>query len=480
MADFEPPSFSLGLDFDLLDSEPQITTSTKPPSVSNHFSVAETILEDEDFETLTVIDSESEDQGSSPKLKRLRRGSTVEGTVKRKVDLCSSVVVDDVDDDDIDDFSSQEGNCIDEHLSTHHYSVYNSSKFPLNGHGVLTKQSGKRKQNVLNDPESVITSCDKPPFPKSTVSPLRRFQLVDSDSDFDDPFIIEGVAKKTCNGSESYLNKLPPDPAQRVGLNEPRKLNETANTTARKDLWEDFCFEKSSHIPTPALDEVCEEYFSSMKDKSKSESSVSKNNQNIHVTSSKSQSVIVLYDPLPPAHQYFFHSDPRIQDLVRVRLPHFFPLNAAHRDSEQPGTSNIDYMGQFSNGEKSTQAARTNKAETSSRKNSRKSKSQETSQGFMNSKRNTEREIPKDAGKRRVQADGQAAGKRRAQAGGQGTGAGSGAGAGHWFTNQDGKRVYVSKNGQELTGRAAYALYKKETGGGFKNKKAKKSSTKKK
>lgn len=248
----------------------------------------------------------------------------------------------------------------DEHVSTHHYSVYNSSKFPLNGHGVLTKQ-GKRKQTVLNDPESVITSCDKPPFPKSTASPLRRFQLLDSDSDFDDPFITEGAINKTRNGSESYLNKGPSDPVQPVGLNEPRKLNESISTT-RKDLWEDFQFENSSRIPTPALDEVCEEYFSSLKDKSKSQSSVSNNNHNIHVTSSKSQSgisennqnirvtngksqcVIDLDDPLPSAHQYFFHSDPRIQDLVRTRLPNFFPLNAANRDSEQPTTSNIDYM----------------------------------------------------------------------------------------------------------------------------------------
>ncbi|GJY52438.1 Toll/interleukin-1 receptor domain-containing protein [Tanacetum coccineum] len=34
--------------------------------------------------------------------------------------------------------------------------------------------------------------------------------------------------------------------------------------------------------------------------------------------------------------------------------------------------------------------------------------------------------------------------------------------------------VYASKNGQEMTGKAAYIHYKKESGGGFKNKKAKK------
>ncbi|KAI3703835.1 hypothetical protein L1987_74030 [Smallanthus sonchifolius] len=400
MADFEAPSFSIGLDFDLLDSEPQIATATednKAPTTSNHIPVAGTILEDDDeyFETLIVADSDSENQGSSPKLKRLRRGSTV------KEDFQSSVAV--VDDDDIGDFSSQE----DGHLSTHRHSVCNSSKFPLNGHGVLTKQQGKRKQNDLNDPESVITSCSKPPFTKLTVSPLRRG---------------------------------PPDSVQGVGLNQQRKLNESVNTTTRKDLWEDFRLEKSFRIPTPAFDEVCEEYFSSMKDKSKSQSNIGKNNQNIHVTNS----VIDLGDPRPPAHQYFFHIDPRVQDLVRTRLPNFFPLNAANRDSEQPSTSCIDYMGQFSHDAKSKQAAKTNKADTSSRKTSRKSKTQ-TSQGFMNPKLNTVKEIPKDAGKRRVQADGQA----------------TGAGVGHWFTNQDGKRVYVNKTGQELTGRAAYFLYKK-------------------
>ncbi|KAI3755866.1 hypothetical protein L1987_55675 [Smallanthus sonchifolius] len=462
MADFEPPSFSLGLDFDLPDSEPHIATASKDDrtnSSSNNFSVAETILvdDDDDFETLTAVDSESENLDSPPKLKRLWRGSTVEDTVssasaKSKVDLLSSVVIDD---DDIEDFSSPEDNRTAEHLSTQHHSFCKSSKFPLSGHGVLTKQSGNRKQTGSNALESVITS-NKPPFPKLSASPLRRFQLIDSDSDFDDPYISEGATKKTYNGSEPFLNRGPPDIVQRVGLNEQKKINESIKTSTEKDLWGDFRPEKSFRIPTPALDEVCEEYFSSMKDKRTSQSNVGKNSQNIHVTNS----VIDLGDPRPPAHQYFFHSDPRVQDLVRMRLPNFFPINAENKDSEQPSTSNIDYMGQFNCGENSKQAARTNKAETSSRKNSRKSKTQETSQGFTNPKLNTEKRVPKDAGKRRVQADGQSAG------------------AGHWFTNQDGKRVYVSKNGKESTGRAAYILYKKESGAGFKNKKAKKTSTK--
>ncbi|KAI7753435.1 hypothetical protein M8C21_015568, partial [Ambrosia artemisiifolia] len=482
MADFEPPSFSLGFDFDTQIDPTQ--DNNKPVSNSNHFPEPEAIIPedpDEDFETLTVVDSDIDDLGSVPKLKRLRRGCMVRereplDSSERKGGLCCSVVVDD---DDIDEFSSEE----DEHLSTHRPSVCNSSKIPLNGHGVLTKQSGKRKQNVLNDPESVITSCNKPPFPKLTTSPLRRFQLLDSDSDSDDPFISKGTTNKACNGSESSLNISAPECVQRGGLNEQRKLNESVSSTTREDLWEDFRPLKSFRIPTPALDEFCEEYFSSMKDKSKAEpeSSIRKNNENINVNITSS--VIDLGDPRPPAHQYFFHVDQRIQDLVRTRLPNFYPLNAANRDSKQPSTSNIDYMGQFSHsekskhaartnkaaanrdstqpstsnidymgqfnhGEKPKQAARTNKAETRTRKNSRKSKAQETSQRFVNPKvNNTQKKLPKDAGKRRVQADGQAAS--------------AGAGVGHWFTNQDGKRVYVSNNGQELTGRAAYMLYKK-------------------
>ncbi|XP_024960435.1 uncharacterized protein LOC112501031 [Cynara cardunculus var. scolymus] len=345
----------------------------------------------------------------------------------------------------------------DARLSTQHHSVCTSSKFPLSGHGVLTKQSGKRKQNVLDAPESVITSCNNPVFPKLTISPLRRFQLIDSDSDTDDPFISECAKNRTCTGSESSLNRRQPYLVQRVGLSEQGKLNEPISTFTRKDLWEDFQPEKSFHIPTPALDEVCEEYFRSMKDKSKSHGATGKSDRKSRVTNS----IIDLGDPIPPAHRYFFHGDPRVQELVRTRLPNFFPLNAANRDSEQPSTSNIDYMGQFSHGENSKQAARTNKAETSSRKNSRKSNTREMPKGPVNSKSDTDKGIPKVAGKRRVQADGQP--------------------SGHWFMGPDRRRVYVSKTGQELTGRAAYTLYKKESGTGFKKREAKKkASTKKK
>ncbi|GJS07199.1 hypothetical protein Tco_0363995 [Tanacetum coccineum] len=111
----------------------------------------------------------------------------------------------------------------DEPPPTLHYSVSNRSKFPLTGLGLLTRESGKRKQNisnVANSPESVITSCSKQPFPKLTVSPLRKFQLIDSDYDSNIPSICK--VNKTYNKSEPYLNR-----GKSIGLDQPGKLSES-------------------------------------------------------------------------------------------------------------------------------------------------------------------------------------------------------------------------------------------------------------
>lgn len=77
-----------------------------------------------------------------------------------------------------------------------------------------------------------------------------------------------------------------------------------------------------------------------MNEKSKVQSNIGKSNRNCHAT----DSVVDLGDPRPPVHQYFFHNDLRVQELVRTRLGNFFPLNAENIGSEQPNTSNIDYM----------------------------------------------------------------------------------------------------------------------------------------
>ena len=84
-----------------------------------------------------------------------------------------------------------------EDSSARYYSGCSSSKFSLHGHGVFTKQSASqceatKRKHASNIPASanLETSSNKLMFRKLTVSPLRRFKLIDSDSD--DPSISEG------------------------------------------------------------------------------------------------------------------------------------------------------------------------------------------------------------------------------------------------------------------------------------------------
>ncbi|KAI8557599.1 hypothetical protein RHMOL_Rhmol04G0022300 [Rhododendron molle] len=498
MAEFEPPSFSLGLDFDL-DSEPQTTVPKDPPfprqpSSNPSFRLIE---DDDDFEI-----------PDPPRtLKRLRRGppsesSSAAAAVAQKwesVEMgCNNV------DDEIEEFSSQEDwhrvGCIlsfkfkleaflillsirvpgslilykhhpldsleREHSSMPYQSGCSSSKFPLHGHGALTKQSASQRQvtkrkevSSTSASASLETSSNKLLLPKLTVSPLRRFQLIDSDSDSDDPSVSEDANKDTNKVDSSMKEKQCND--SNPSTSQPKRTKASVSVSQTEDLWKDFYTEKSVHIPTPALDEFCEEYFRSGKekngdfvprhDKSKSDNECS--NQTFIINNDEHH----LGDPIPPAHRYFFHNDPRIQKLVSSRLSYFFPLGAIHNSANKHFFSSvIDYRSQFSQGEGSKhQAAGTSDAETSSRrgrKNSKKSAAEvEGSESWVNPK--SSRGIPKDAGKRRVHADGQS--------------------GGHWYTGPDGKKVYISNNGQELTGRIAYMHYRKESGAGFKRSKKK-------
>ncbi|XP_076954601.1 uncharacterized protein LOC143629132 [Bidens hawaiensis] len=167
-------------------------------------------------------------------------------------------------------------------------------------------------------------------------------------------------------------------------------------------------------------------------------------------------------EDLPNSYRYFFHDDPRIQELVRSRLSNYSPLvNMFNADHDQPNPSHIDYMGQFRLGESSKQAARStiDKKSSTSRKNSRKLETEETPQGWVNPKACVDKATTKGAVKRKGH-------KARLT-------------AGHWLTGPEGKKVYVGKSGRELTGRVAYLQYKKESALGFKKVK-RKSGTKKK
>ncbi|KAK1583418.1 hypothetical protein Q3G72_023617 [Acer saccharum] len=364
MADFEPPSFSLGLDLDS-QSEPRLPTvaAAAAPSPSPQIlqdSPANDALRtgEEDLDSLHELErAEVEDSDVEPEptrvLKRLRRGPGPRPTTqslsssllakKKKQQLertCSGNGG-----DDIEEFSSPEDLIFRERMNIHQHSI------------------------IL-------------------------FQLLDSDSDSDSdhPSISEDVSKG------AHRIDPPSKESKSVASGEKRKVS--LITPQKDDLWKDFCPMMGSHIPTPALDEVCEEYFQSAKEKNAG----------------------VVPD----------------------------------RGNQQPSASDSDYMSQFSNGgasnQKGTQKVNNNRSTTRGR-NSR------ASGGWVDPKSSAT--IAKDAGKRRVHASG-------------------GQSAGHWYTSPEGRKVYLSKNGQELTGQIAYRQYRKENGAGFRKSKKKTNSRKKK
>lgn len=166
--------------------------------------------------------------------------------------------------------------------------------------------------------------------PKLTVSPLRRFQLIDSDSDSDDPSVIE-------NWKKDEKVELP----SQCAVSSKQSTAKTSHVASQTDdLWKGFLTE-DFRISTPALDEVCEEYFRSMRGRN----SIQNANEGYHpknsfTENSMQQSHIV---PLFPAHNYFFHKDLRIQKLVHDRLPHFFPLGAKNSQGSKQNDGSIDY-----------------------------------------------------------------------------------------------------------------------------------------
>lgn len=243
-----------------------------------------------------------------------------------------------------------------EHSSIQFQSGCSSSKFPLHGHGVLTRQSAsqrkvtKRKQ-ASNTPASTSleTSSNKLVFPNLTVSPLRRFRLLDSDPD--EPSVSDDVDREA-NEVDSALEKPQCNPGQYPTISGKKSTKVLPSMSQTEDLWKDFYTEKSFNIPTPALDEVCEEYFRAVKDKNEApnlrrDKCISANKgckqDSNYINNDDHRSK--WGDPIPPAHRYFFHHDPRIQKLIRSRLPYFFPLGVMNnRGNKNPISSVIDYM----------------------------------------------------------------------------------------------------------------------------------------
>nr|KJB22063.1 hypothetical protein B456_004G027700 [Gossypium raimondii] len=440
MANFDAPSFSLGLDFDA-DSEPQLPAEDHlEPILAPNPSASFNIIEEnaDEFESEQVMDSDPDTRPDPPRvLKRLRRAADESSAAKKESE---KTLVWDNGDDDIEEFSSsQEKNDVDS--STQYHSICSSSKIPLKKLGLVTTQSSSQSSSrkagqasVASASASLEASHDGLTFPKLTISPLRRFQLLDSDSD-DDPSDCDFTGKGAC--------KSDPLSKEQQSTASDRKRKRSFGTPQNEDLWKDISLMNSSCVQTPAFDEA---------DLSSQE-----------LGSQKTEQLQDLDDPLPPAHRYFFHADPRIQNLVRSRLPFFSPLSMADNGGhQQPTVSIMDFKNQFNKGESSKQrGSRKGSGKNCSTSRSSKSKKPNAEngafEGWVNPK--TSAAVPKNAGKRRVHASGQP--------------------AGHWYTSPEGRKVYITRTGQELSGHKAYRHYRKESGGDFRKSK-KKSKVKKK
>ncbi|RAL37878.1 hypothetical protein DM860_000572 [Cuscuta australis] len=450
MVDFEAPSFSLGLDFEL-DSQPNFTAAPEfQPAQS-----LRTIAEEEDGDDFDSLVSGPDLKCSDPPLplKRLVRGSAAcKSTSAARSRSVKEGTLCELEDDEIEDFSSQEDPPEDRSKSIR--SVSSSSKIPLHHHGGFSMQSATQctLKGKNMDTDSPAFQNKEPSdtifvFSKLDVSPLRRFEIIDSDDPSTTEHLKKGVKVKAA--------------AEECALSSKQMRDETSHVTFQsEDLWKGFLTDEKFHISTPALDEVCEEYFRSLTDRN---AAVQNANEDDHRKSSLTENCNMQQrhnSSLVPAHSYFFHKELRIQKLVRDRLPHFFPLGAKSGQGVKQNDGSINYIGQFA--PRGGPESRTNKvaAEAISTKRRKKDSPKEASEAsisWVNPKDSAV--VAKDAGKRRVHAVGNS--------------------AGHWLTASDGKRVYITRNGEELSGRNAYMLYRKESGSGFNKSKSNTTGNKK-
>lgn len=184
------------------------------------------------------------------------------------------------------------------------------------------------------------TISNKLVFPDLHISPLRKFQLIDSDSDELSP---SEVPKKVVNQVDFPSKERESGPSEVEAAAELNKTKASVRMSQAEDLWKDIHSEKTFHVPTPAFDEVCEEYFRSVKDKNDFQNC----DKSCHETSKFSKNNVqqCVSGPLAPAHNYYNHKDPRIQKLVRARFPNFLPLGTGnHQGQKKLNACTIDYM----------------------------------------------------------------------------------------------------------------------------------------
>ncbi|XP_068638708.1 uncharacterized protein [Aristolochia californica] len=297
MADFGGPSFSLGLDL--------------------------------------------EDENPLPALKRPKQGPATQLPAAVSQESVQQPNVD----DEMEDFSSKLDHIRGKPGCGQTSSACSSSKFTLPGHWILINQSTSKSNAHKSFPASnasntgsLDSSGIKGIFPNLTISPLRKIQFLDSD----DPSMNNSDASDVRNvGAPSE------DIVRTYSTYDQESIIES-NICARSDLVQT----KRIHSATPAVDQFCEEYFTSMKGKGKDQ------RKKIDVDAGSSNSLVSVYcmtagcfqskevldnrnyhwnlpNPAPPAYRYFNHGDPRVRKLIHNRIPNFSPVGVVNNRENQ-------------------------------------------------------------------------------------------------------------------------------------------------
>ncbi|KAI5080236.1 hypothetical protein GOP47_0005715 [Adiantum capillus-veneris] len=172
--------------------------------------------------------------------------------------------------------------------------------------------------------------------------------------------------------------------------------------------------------------------------------------------------------------------DPKVANLLRLRLPHFLSVSALRQD-EFAGMEPvyIDYENQFSGGKAGScpLASMTLKQQSAARSTSKWRKIAQRNQKSVTTDNDgwIQTGNKKPASRRKNRQSGGDRGSQTPVS----TNAKSSAGPGHWVTERTGKRIYITRDGRTLSGSSAYNQHIKDSGKRLKKTKRRRPRTKK-
>lgn len=489
MDDFEAPTFSLGLDLEsqrpsfALGFDDDEEEHENPASTSNQdhqiklrpdiIDILESKPEPRDFEwqgsspgPQVFPDKDDEDpqccnEEPLPKLKRLKRGPPAnDNKITAAIALCQTsgqgfdLGKTPIDCDDIEDFSSDDDFFREDCKTPRNPSVRPSSsaKLSLSRSKAVTTPSFETLNcrpsvsSIKNSSNINRSSVLKPALGKR-IGPFGKIQQskCDFSEEEEDDLVVKSSVPWNAGATKAKDN------VTAKSLFGSQKMVEGTNHFEKKyssqDMRKHFTSVQGPSLATPAFDEFCEEYVTFNKQ------------TDTNVSAGKNGPVVD--NSVPPAYHFFENADMRIQRLLRQRLPNFLPINSLMR-GENLGAEQVEinYLGQFTatRGTNATsglnfqsQVSKSTRKKSTTRTAGKRKKCDpdgtETGSWTTTGNRITKPVIPRDAGKRRVSAKGCASGHR----------------TGFWFTDA-GRKVYISEDGREMMGKAAYLQYRKDNG----------------